>query len=346
MKRLLLPIMVLLSNQAFSQQTIAEPLGTVSGTTTISAHEAANGFDNDNLTYSGTGDLRTTIPSPSGGANVFLTNTSAPRTFIVGNLNSNASVTSIDINFEIFKSIAAPNSDFIVDYTVDGTTFLDPQTLTISTGATWTTQSVSFASPLPGIKAIRFRNSAVNSQYRLDNIEIIGNGAGAALPVKLSTFNLSSDGKDCSINWATNSEINNDYFNVEHSIDGKNFEVIGTVKGKGNSTQKQNYNYIHVQAPKGINYYKLTQVDFDGKVETFNVKSIKIGANFSLRAYPTESSDMIYIENPNNATIGIYDVTGKLQMAIQNENKIDISNLTNGIYFVKSEKEVIKFRKI
>src|SRR6218665_325014 len=110
--QLLISILFLLVfNSSYGQQTITEELGVVSGTTSIAVHESANGFDNDVLTYSGTGDLRITQPSPNGGANVFLTNNSAPRTFIMGNLNSNSNVTSIDISLYVFKSILAANSD-------------------------------------------------------------------------------------------------------------------------------------------------------------------------------------------------------------------------------------------
>lgn len=350
MNRVILLLLLFTFNTNWAQQIITESLGTVSGNTSIAAHEAGNGFDNDDLTYSGTGDLRITTPSPSGGANVFLTASPAtPRTFIIGNLKTNAAVTSITVDFSAFKSISAANNDLVVDYTVNGTTYLDPQVVNITTGSSWTTQSITFSAPPAGVTAIRFTNIAVASatvQYRIDALTITANGSGAALPIKLTQFGLSRNGNDVNLRWTTSTETNNDYFTIEHSTDGKNFEAIGNVKGNGTTSVKNTYGFIHKNAPNGLSHYRLTQVDFDGRSETFETKSINISRNAGVKAYPSVTSDYITIDNPEGESIALYDINGKLQINVKGEEKLDLTNLVSGVYFLKTQNETIKIRKL
>jgi Secretion system C-terminal sorting domain len=167
-----------------------------------------------------------------------------------------------------------------------------------------------------------------------------------SLPVTLIAFSLSLNENDVLLNWKTASEINNSHFDVEHSTDGINFEVIGSVEGHGTSTQKQSYTFTHYNLSDGIHYYRLTQVDYDGRSETFEVKSFQLGSKNKFRVFPSETSDFINVENPSDEAIALYDVNGKLLFNSQNQSKIDVSHLASGIYFVKSQQDVVKFRKI
>ena len=83
------------------------------------------------------------------------------------------------------------------------------------------------------------------------------------LPIELTRFEGSSYNNTNIIEWETSSEYNNDYFTLERSIDGEHWERIYQVKGAGNSSSNVYYSYNdnHIV---GINYYKLTQYDFDG----------------------------------------------------------------------------------
>jgi hypothetical protein len=95
-----------------------------------------------------------------------------------------------------------------------------------------------------------------------------------SLPIELIVFDCEvSNGSDVELYWSTSSQVNNDYFILEHSIDGYNWETIKNINGAGNSSQVINYSVSHINAPDGINYYRLTQYDFDGKSETFNIVS-------------------------------------------------------------------------
>ncbi len=93
----------------------------------------------------------------------------------------------------------------------------------------------------------------------------------AVLPVDLVAFTARVDGDNVLLEWATASEENNDYFLVEHSVDGRHFMAVGHVSGKGTTEELQQYKYMHLQPRFGDNYYRLKQVDYDGAYEYSNI---------------------------------------------------------------------------
>lgn len=94
------------------------------------------------------------------------------------------------------------------------------------------------------------------------------------LPIELSLFSGQSENNYNLIKWTTVSEINNDYFLLERSNNGYNWEVIHTENGAGNSSITLDYRYLDYTRNPGVNYYKLSQVDFDGKSEEFDIISV------------------------------------------------------------------------
>ncbi|MBI1835832.1 MAG: fibronectin type III domain-containing protein [Flavobacteriia bacterium] len=87
----------------------------------------------------------------------------------------------------------------------------------------------------------------------------------APLPITLLTFEAFSKNDDVAILWKTATEYNNDKFIVERSLDGKHFEQVGVESGAGFSIHTKSYSMIDKNYHKGVNYYRLNQVDFDGK---------------------------------------------------------------------------------
>nr|WP_299202901.1 hypothetical protein [uncultured Brumimicrobium sp.] len=94
------------------------------------------------------------------------------------------------------------------------------------------------------------------------------------LPVDLTAFNGQNKQGMNLLTWETATETNNDYFSIAHSSDGFSWQEIDKVSGAGNSTEVKNYSLEHRNFPSAINYYRLTQVDFDGKREVFPIISI------------------------------------------------------------------------
>ncbi|MEH0157247.1 hypothetical protein V6R21_24250 [Limibacter armeniacum] len=89
------------------------------------------------------------------------------------------------------------------------------------------------------------------------------------LPVELIFFSAKRQSSNVMLTWATASEVNNDYFEIQRSTDGKNFEIIGSVNGNGNSQARIDYEFIDTEAPKSTIYYRLKQVDYNGQFEYY-----------------------------------------------------------------------------
>jgi hypothetical protein len=94
---------------------------------------------------------------------------------------------------------------------------------------------------------------------------------GGFLPIDLIDFNAIMNEDRVEISWTTESEINNDYFIIEKSQDAMEWELVLETKGSGNSNFIINYFEIDNNPLIGLSYYRLTQVDFDGEWETFNI---------------------------------------------------------------------------
>lgn len=176
--------------------------------------------------------------------------------------------------------------------------------------------------------------------------EIIGNavndemGAEEALPIELISFNAINSTDGIRLQWVTAIEENNDYFTIERSQDGQAYEVIGTLTGAGNSTSTINYSYTDNNPLLGISYYRLSQTDYDGQSETFDVVSI---SNFSQDLFsvgPNPATDNITVSlggEIGSASLFIYNIIGVQVKAHQiNGSKatINVSDFPKGTYMV------------
>jgi hypothetical protein len=94
------------------------------------------------------------------------------------------------------------------------------------------------------------------------------------LPISLVKFEGNNNGSENVIEWVTDSELNNLYFTLSHSVDGIVFNDLITFLGAGNSNETLSYRALHVDYPKEINYYKLIQTDFDGQTASYGPISI------------------------------------------------------------------------
>ncbi|OJY81724.1 MAG: hypothetical protein BGP14_02825 [Sphingobacteriales bacterium 44-15] len=119
------------------------------------------------------------------------------------------------------------------------------------------------------------------------------------LPVTFSDFTVKTDGCKAKLQWKTSFEQNNSHFLVEHSTDGIRFSTIGQVSATGNSTTIQTYNYTDNTPAAGANYYRVTQIDFDGKQRSTPIVLVKIKCDASpvVKIYPNPASNTLYIQS-------------------------------------------------
>lgn len=99
-------------------------------------------------------------------------------------------------------------------------------------------------------------------------------GGHGTLPVTWLTFQASFKEKMVEVNWSTAVEINNDYFDLMRSADGVNYTSIGRINGNGNSTEVNYYSFLDVEPEPGISYYRLIQVDYDGRQNPSDVIAV------------------------------------------------------------------------
>jgi hypothetical protein len=124
-------------------------------------------------------------------------------------------------------------------------------------------------------------NGTSNSDFTVTSSNVIGfswfNFASQnanPLPVELLYFEGYKYSNFNNLRWATSSEYNSDYFQIEHSIDGENWKSVGVVGAAGNSNQKLNYGYSVMIDYHVVNYYRLNQVDFNGDNKIYGPISI------------------------------------------------------------------------
>jgi len=159
------------------------------------------------------------------------------------------------------------------------------------------------------------------------------------LPVQLVNFYAVCDGITTTLNWTTSSEENNDHFIVEKSNDAVTFETVITVGGAGNSNTIKDYSYVINSSDNA--YYRLSQVDFDGKKTIHNVIYSNCYQEESINIYPNPANVGEEIEITGKfMNITVCDVLGKEIDIIRNGNKI--SNLAYGVYFVKIDNKMFK----
>ncbi len=124
------------------------------------------------------------------------------------------------------------------------------------------------------------------------------------LPIELLSFDAIMNGKQVDINWTTATELNNDYYTIEKSKDGINFETSSIVDAAGNSLSLINYKDIDANPFEGISYYRLKQTDFNG---TFSYSKI-VSVNYTL-----SDDGMSIFPNPTigEININIKELEGK-----------------------------------
>ena len=178
--------------------------------------------------------------------------------------------------------------------------------------------------------------------------------SGSALPVELLSFQGYLNSKNqTDLIWQTASELNNHYFQVEHSTDARSFTPIGIVDGKGTTNESQNYHYRHLAPRFGQNYYRLKQVDFDGAFaysDLVNVNYKIKGDLHPIVIYPNPVSEELSLTNISSGDLSleVFNILGEFQFRAkltEGQNKeFPTDHLMDGSYFIriKTEHEYLK----
>ncbi len=168
------------------------------------------------------------------------------------------------------------------------------------------------------------------------------------LPVMLTQFSGNPVKENIKLNWTTAQEINAAYFEIEHSMDGVNFEKAGTVASRyQNSSTATAYNFLHSSPKKGVNFYRLKQFDIDGKFKHSNIIPVVFDRSIisTIKINPNPVSSILNIDittsEKANITCKVYNIDGRevklLSAAIntgRNNISSNVSQLAAGTYIV------------
>ena len=142
------------------------------------------------------------------------------------------------------------------------------------------------------------------------------------LPVEMSDFSTQVDNcEDIVLDWVTLTETNNDYFEIQRSQDGVNFSTISRVDGQGNSLTKTTYQYLDKGLAKGNYYYRLVQMDLDGRSSFSQILFIEKNCTIELfEVFPNPTKEVVNLNVKlpvgSESELDIFDQSGQLIQSI------------------------------
>ena len=164
------------------------------------------------------------------------------------------------------------------------------------------------------------------------------------LPIELISFNCKLlNNKNVQLAWSTATEIDNDYFTLERSDDGINFDGIKQIKGAGNSTHVINYTAVDSIPLSGVSYYRLKQTDFNGNYKVYEVCSVINDLNSEVSFYPNPANSSFMIDfKSSSSNVSAFSIKNSIGQEVlvphatsSGEITVDVSRLTPGVYFIQ-----------
>lgn len=192
---------------------------------------------------------------------------------------------------------------------------------------------------------IKTTNPSYNTtsfQYAFrDNGGVLGSPATytidwtSPLPVKLTRFTAAKENLNALLSWSTSSEGNSDRFEIEHSVDGKKWNNIGSVSAS-NTSSPVDYSFSHLATVHGENIYRLKMIDLDDSFSFSQMKNLYFETVHKVISYPNPASERLRINSSDIVDIKFYDLTGRLALSPAiNQEEVDVKDLTQGNYILQ-----------
>lgn len=156
------------------------------------------------------------------------------------------------------------------------------------------------------------------------------------------------------ITWSVAYQINNEKYIIEHSTpdsyrEALKFSPIGEIAGDGTSKETKHYEYTHTSPSIGINYYRIKQMDYDGKHSYSDIASVRYYGNGETNIYPNPTTSEVTITTTASTSLQVMDVFGRLlkrQDISEGQNTLNLSALPSGILiFVVGDQRYRVFKK-
>lgn len=217
------------------------------------------------------------------------------------------------------------------------------------------TATITFGTPLPNgeevmIRWVDLNDSGNDHQLAIDDVSVT---ASSPLPISLVKFEAEKLAEKVKLNWVTATEVNNNKFIVERSANGSDFEYLAEIRGAGNSKELNSYAHVDANPLKGTSYYRLTQIDFDGKSESFapvavsterGALSMEFGAGSLEQGAGSVKQGVwsIYAPEAAEGSVRVSDMSGRLvyEEKVQLKEgyqayKLNLANNEAGLYLVQ-----------
>jgi hypothetical protein len=195
-----------------------------------------------------------------------------------------------------------------------------------------------------------FSGGGIGAAFGPSSNGLFNSGGTVGLPVTWKEVNATVKEEGNWIQWITSSEINTKHFEVEYSYDAKTFfKASIDIKAAGNSTTDISYNFMHLQELSEMVYYRIKQVDLDGKVDYSKIVNIKRTSKlpeFQVSMYPVplnvqDLNLKIQTVQKTDITISINDLLGRgvhtervSPQGYTTDHKLSLGHLQNGTYHV------------
>jgi hypothetical protein len=159
---------------------------------------------------------------------------------------------------------------------------------------------------------------------------------GEPLPVTLARFEAKAVENTAALSWTTTEESNSDRFEVQRSLNGKQWEVIGTVNAQGESAATVDYSFRDLTPAGTDNYYRLKMIDKDLTFTYSGIRSVSFDSQLSLALYPNPVHDVLTLQTDHSKvkSVTLTNVNGLKVYTAATAKPIDVKRLADGVYVV------------
>ncbi|HNP97176.1 MAG TPA: T9SS type A sorting domain-containing protein, partial [Cyclobacteriaceae bacterium] len=169
------------------------------------------------------------------------------------------------------------------------------------------------------------------SPFTLASVSLIN-----PLPIELVEFIAIPGVSSVGLRWSTLSELSNDFFTIERSVSGVEFEELAMIKGAGTTDQKLTYTYEDNKPLSGVSYYRLKQTDFDKSVSYSAIVKVNLESPEVMVLYPNPVNQSEIVTANSTDVFALFNSLGQLVAKTERTNEIDIKGLPAGVYTVRS----------
>lgn len=293
-------------------------------------------------------------PPASGGYNMRLSDCEPVGdtiTLTISGVISTVGYTDIRVGFGVWRS-SDFNRPVSFRWSANGSTWNTISgNITDSASTTWKLIYFDLPAAAQEVPNLRFRFSYVAQTnmsctaspptFRIDDFAV---GENFSLPVELMRFDARPESEGIRLTWATASEHNSAYFDVERSSADMRFDLIGRVAAAGHSLQERQYEFFDARPLPGINYYRLRQTDANGTFSYSPIRQVQTTPTATLSVFPSPATSVLHVSVPAptadvEARWQICDLMGRLwrQGTTTDSNRwsIPVHDLSPGAYLLQ-----------